>query len=85
MKRDSGNFRDLLLPKPFKHPKTHIPPKRKRLRRKPLTCIVSLKSKDRVVLISDRCVTTDLDVRDRKKILTVWKNRFAVAGSGYKT
>jgi len=47
-----------------------------------LTCIVGLKSEDGVVLVSDRRVSTDLDVRDRKKIFTV-SNQFAVAGSGY--
>ena len=46
-----------------------------------MTCIVGLKSKDGVVLVSDRRVSTDLDVRDKTKIFTVF-NQFAVAGSG---
>jgi len=47
-----------------------------------LTCIVGLKAKDGVVLVSDRRVSTDLDVRDRRKIFIVY-NQFAVAGSGH--
>lgn len=47
-----------------------------------MTCIVGLKSKDGAVLVSDRRVSTDMDVRDRRKIFTV-SNHFAIAGSGY--
>lgn len=69
-------------PKPLKPRKPRIPFKRKYPRRRPLTCIVGLKSKDGVVLVSDRRVTTDLDVRDKQKIFLVF-NKFAIAGSGH--
>lgn len=82
---DSANSMGFSPQKPYKPRKLRIPFKKKGSRRRPVTCIVGLKSSNGIALISDRRVTTttDSEARDRTKLFTVWHDHLALAGSGF--